>query len=31
MVLYVEKKGLKANQYPGSPADLRKKIDSGYP
>ena len=31
MVLYVEKRGLKARQYPGSFEDIKSKIDSGYP
>jgi ABC-type bacteriocin/lantibiotic exporter with double-glycine peptidase domain len=31
MVLYVEKKGLKAIQYQGSFVDVKRKIDSGYP
>jgi ABC-type bacteriocin/lantibiotic exporter with double-glycine peptidase domain len=31
MALYVEKKGLKAIQYPGSFMDVKRKIDSGYP
>lgn len=31
MILYVEKKGLRANQYRSSPSDLKRKIDSGYP
>jgi predicted double-glycine peptidase len=31
MVLYVEKRGLKARQYGGSFEDIKNKIDSGYP
>jgi predicted double-glycine peptidase len=31
MVLYAEKKGLKAVQYAGSLGDLKKNIDSNYP
>lgn len=31
MVLYVEKRGLKARQYRGSFEDIKTKIDSGYP
>jgi len=31
MVLYVEKRGLKARQYSGSLEDIKSKIDSGYP
>jgi predicted double-glycine peptidase len=31
MVLYVERRGLKARQYRGSLEDLKTKIDSGYP
>ncbi len=31
MVLYAQRKGLKANQYEGSMEDIRKNIDSGYP
>ncbi|MFB3886525.1 MAG: C39 family peptidase [Thermodesulfobacteriota bacterium] len=31
MVLYVEKKGLKATPYQGSFTDIKEKIDSGYP
>ena len=31
MVLYVERRGLKARQYRGSLEDVKTKIDSGYP
>lgn len=31
MVLYPEKRGLKATQYEGSLEDVKKKIDAGYP
>ena len=31
MVLYSEKRGLKATQYEGSLEDVKKKIDAGYP
>ena len=31
MVLYVQRKGLKAIQYEGNIQDIRKNIDSGYP
>lgn len=31
MVLYAERKGLKARQYRGSLEDIKNKIDSGYP
>lgn len=31
MVLYVEKRGLKARQYRGNLEDIKTKIDSGYP
>ncbi len=31
MILYAERKGLKANGYKGSLADIKGKIDSGYP
>jgi ABC-type bacteriocin/lantibiotic exporter with double-glycine peptidase domain len=31
MVLYAEKRGLKARQYRGSFEDIKSKIDSGYP
>jgi ABC-type bacteriocin/lantibiotic exporter with double-glycine peptidase domain len=31
MVLYVEKRGLKARQYRGSFEDIKTKIDAGYP
>jgi ABC-type bacteriocin/lantibiotic exporter with double-glycine peptidase domain len=31
MVLYAERKGLKAHQYRGSLEDIKEKIDSGYP
>jgi ABC-type bacteriocin/lantibiotic exporter with double-glycine peptidase domain len=31
MVLYAEKKGLKADSYEGSVKDLKDKIDSGFP
>jgi predicted double-glycine peptidase len=31
MVLYAEKRGLKARQYRGSLEDIKSKIDSGYP
>jgi hypothetical protein len=31
MVLYSEKRGLKATQYEGSFEDIKKKIDAGYP
>jgi ABC-type bacteriocin/lantibiotic exporter with double-glycine peptidase domain len=31
MVLYPQKKGLKANSYQGSIEDIKNKIDSGYP
>jgi hypothetical protein len=31
MVLYVEKRGLKARQYRGSLEDVKSKIDAGYP
>lgn len=31
MVLYAERKGLKAHQYRGSLEDIKRKIDSGYP
>jgi len=31
MVLYAEKKGLRADFYQGSVKDLKDKIDSGFP
>ncbi|MGQ9645914.1 MAG: C39 family peptidase [Thermodesulfobacteriota bacterium] len=31
MVLYAEKRGLRAKQYRGSLEDIRDRIDSGYP
>lgn len=31
MVLYAERKGYAALQYPGSPDDLKSKIRAGYP
>ena len=31
MVLYAEKRGLKARQYRGSLEDIKSKIDAGYP
>ncbi len=31
LLLYVEKRGLKASQYRGGVEDLRRRIDSGYP
>jgi predicted double-glycine peptidase len=31
MVLYVERRGLRARQYRGNLEDLRTTIDSGYP
>jgi predicted double-glycine peptidase len=31
MVMYAQKKGLFAFQYKGSPEDLKKNIDAGYP
>jgi predicted double-glycine peptidase len=31
MILYPEKRGLKATQYEGSLVDVKKKIDAGYP
>jgi len=31
MVLYAERKGLRAHQYRGSLEEIKRKIDSGYP